>query len=206
MSTLETTTTQSRFSQAHWIQYASASNDVDHTEASQIDAQLVEVIPVEKLETAPEPKAKKKKRKAKRDILWSDFQESWRVDLPTDVSEEIRDFTKNPKKLGDIFVHHARVYILGDRYGVTRLMNVSFRKLHQTLVAYDVSGERVGEIVALLRFCYAELVPERLRQLVIHFSSCNVEILWKDEQFRELLEEYGSLSSALVGSMLLRLD
>ena len=85
-------------------------------------------------------------------------------------------------------------------------MNVSFHKLHQALVGRNVSEKGPNDVVALLRFCYTDLVPERLRQLVIHYVSCSVEKLWKSEEFQELLEEFGSLSRALVESTLLRLD
>ncbi|KAK4156968.1 hypothetical protein C8A00DRAFT_40656 [Chaetomidium leptoderma] len=202
---------------------ASSTNSEKHAETNQFDAQPVEDIRADEPALEPEPvpaepepamddvwgfprKEKKKKRRAKRDMLWSDFQESWRLDLSVHVSDETCEIEKTSKDHGEIFIHHARVYVLGDRYGVTRLMNESFRKLHQALVGYDVAKEGVSEVVALLQFCYTELVPERLRQLVIHYSSCKVETLWKNEEFEEFLEEYGSLSRALVGSMLLRLD
>lgn len=151
-------------------------------------------------------KNEKKKKMAKREMLWNDFQDSWRLDLSVHVNGEVHETEKRPKVHADIFVHHAQVYVLADRYGITRLMDVSFHKLHQALVEYVVSENRLHDIVALLRFCFAELVPERLRQLVVHYAACKVEELWKSEEFQELLEEYGSLSKALVGSMLLRLN
>ena len=152
------------------------------------------------------PQKHKKKKRAKREMLWDDFQESGRLDLSVCVTDGTREIEKRPADHADIFVHHARVYILGDRYGITRLMDLAFHKLHQTLVGYEAFDKELNDVVVLLRYCYAELVPERLRQLVIHYASCKVEELWKSEDFQELLEEYGSLSRALVGSMLLRLD
>ncbi|TLS20763.1 uncharacterized protein PpBr36_11026 [Pyricularia pennisetigena] len=151
----------------------------------------------------PEKKAKRK-RIPKREMLWNDFQKSWRVDMSIYVEKRTR--RGGPVNHADISVHHCRVYVLADRYDITRLMNVSFNKLHHALVEYDLSEQKLNDIVELLRFCYAEAVPEKLRQLVVHYASCNAESLWKSEEFQELLEDYGNLGKALVRSLLLRLD
>ncbi|KAL5903066.1 hypothetical protein ACKVV7_011374 [Pyricularia oryzae] len=153
----------------------------------------------------PEKKAKTN-RIPKRDMLWNDFQKSWPIDMSIYVEDVTRSIGSRPTDHGDISIHHARVYVLGDRYDITRLMDLSFNKLHHALVEYDLSEHKLDGIVKLLRFCYAEAVPEKLRQLVVHYVSCNAEMLWKSEEFQELLEDYGNLGRAVIGSLLLRLD
>lgn len=143
---------------------------------------------------------KKKKHVTKLQMLWNDFQHSWRVDdKPSESSEK-------PKERTYPILHHARVYVLGDRYGIIRMMDISFQKLHEALVNLEINEDSVGEILALLRFGFEELVPEKLRQLLVHYATCVVEHLWENEEFQELLENCGSLSKALIGSMLLRLE
>lgn len=154
---------------------------------------------------APEKKAKRK-RIPKRDMLWNDFQNSWRIDMSKYVEDRTRSIGSGLIDHADIFIHHCRVYVLADRYAVTRLMDLSFNKLHHALVGYDLSEPKLNGIVELLRWCYADAVPEKLRQLVAHYASCNAEMLWESEEFQELLEDYGNLGRAVIGSLLLRLD
>lgn len=147
---------------------------------------------------------KKKKKKAKQVMLWKQFQSAWKQDFSSYRGEAQQML--EPKSHGDIFIHHSKVYILADRYYVDRLMRLSLSKLHQALTEFTLSETRLDDITALLRFCYAESIPEKLRQLTAQYVACHVEQLWKSDKFQQLLEEYGSLSRALIGSMLFRLD
>ncbi|KAH7207871.1 uncharacterized protein BKA55DRAFT_529836 [Fusarium redolens] len=154
---------------------------------------------------APPPSAikikKKKKRGSSRRIsLWLDFVSSWDYPPePFDVDVALKDHA-NP------LMHHAKVYTLADRYAITRLTGLSRLNLHQELIDLAGKGEDYNNVVELVRYTFEELVPDQLRDLVVHFSACVVEHLWKIEEFQELLGEYGILSKALVGTMLLRLD
>ena len=147
---------------------------------------------------------KKKKKKAKQAILWKNFQSAWKQEVSSYRGEPQQML--EPKSHGDIFIHHSKVYTLADRYHVDRLMTLSLSKLHQALTEFTLSETRLDDITELLRFCYAESTPEKLRQLAVQYVACHIEQLWKSDKFQELLEEYGSLSRALIGSMLLRLD
>ncbi|KAJ3453996.1 hypothetical protein MRS44_018628 [Fusarium solani] len=143
---------------------------------------------------------KEKERVTKLQMLWNDFQHSWRIDdKPSEPEEKPKDRTYPT-------LHHARVYVLGDRYGIIRMMDISFQKLHEALVNLEINEDSVSEILTLLRFGFEELVPEKLRQLLVHYATRVVEHLWENEEFQEPLENCGSLSKALIGSMLLRLE
>ncbi|KAH7199100.1 uncharacterized protein B0J16DRAFT_393237, partial [Fusarium flagelliforme] len=97
-------------------------------------------------------------------------------------------------------------YTLADRYAVTRLIEISRTKLHQSLTDLPISKEANSDAVELVRYAFEELVPDRLRDLVVHYIACVVEHLWKIKEFQELVGNHGSLSKALIGTMLLRLD
>jgi hypothetical protein len=153
---------------------------------------------------APPPSAiknKKKRRRSPRRIsLWLDFVSSWDYPPePFDAGVALKDHA-NP------LMHHAKVYTLADRYAITRLTDLSRLNLHQELIDLARKGENYNNVVELVRYTFEELVPDQLRDLVVHFSACVVEHLWKIEEFQELVGEYGILSKALVGTMLLRLD
>ncbi|KAH9427444.1 hypothetical protein MCOR02_012076 [Pyricularia oryzae] len=117
-----------------------------------------------------------------REILWDDFERSWRMDLSGFTKNGTFDTEGGPD--ADILIHHCQVYVLADRYGITRLMDVSLQKLHQALVKSKIPKNNLNGIVALVRFCYGELVPEKLRQMVIHYISCNVEACGRLRSFR----------------------
>ncbi|KAM0307990.1 hypothetical protein ACHAPM_000725 [Fusarium culmorum] len=152
----------------------------------------------------PSPSAKKEMKTktavVRKTSLWIDFLFSWDCPSePLDFDDTLRDFA-NP------LVHHAKVYTLADRYAVGRLMEISRKKLHRSLTDHPVSKEANGDVVELVRYAFEELVPDRLRDLVVHYIACVVEHLWKVEEFQELVGTHGSLSKALVGTMLLRIN
>ncbi|KAI1066688.1 hypothetical protein LB507_011635 [Fusarium sp. FIESC RH6] len=137
---------------------------------------------------------------ARKTSLWIDFLFSWdHPSEPVEFDVRLRDCA-NP------LVHHAKVYTLADRYAVTRLMEISHTKLHQSLTVLPISKEASSDVIELVRYAFEELVPDRLRDLVVHYIACVVEHLWNIEEFQELVEKHGSLSKALIGTMLLRLD
>lgn len=151
--------------------------------------------------------AKKKKKKQGQKNPWDDFQLSCPSELLVHpLNHEVQETQVGVTTYADVLVHHARVYILADRYSITRLMNSSLRKLHVALVQLDLSDGTANDFIPLLQLCYRELAPERLKKLVVHYAACYVKILWTSKEFRELVEDVGSLSTALITSLLLRLD
>ncbi|KAK2666953.1 SKP1/BTB/POZ domain superfamily [Fusarium oxysporum f. sp. vasinfectum] len=165
------------------------------------DPEAVPEAPPVDIISPPTTKEKEKKRAdALKPSLWLDFLLDWDCPSePSDVDVTLRDCA-NP------LVHHAKVYTLADRYAVTRLMEISRTKLHQSLADLPTSEEANSDVVELVRYAFEELVPDQLRDLVVHYIACVVEHLWKIEEFQELVGKHGSLSKALVGTMLLRFD
>ncbi|TLD06463.1 uncharacterized protein PgNI_08520 [Pyricularia grisea] len=133
-------------------------------------------------------------------LLWEDFTESF----PSDIPKETRNNSDGAKRQSWMLVHHAKVYIFADRYGIDGLMDVSLQKLGRNLV--DCSSSECSDIVDLTRYCLEELVPERLKRMVVLYVACKVEMLWKSDEFQELVESNGEFAKILIGSMLPRLD
>ncbi|EXL64399.1 hypothetical protein FOPG_19336 [Fusarium oxysporum f. sp. conglutinans race 2 54008] len=183
----------------------SKSDNSDEPPAAPILDESAEDAPIEEVlaetdEPAADPEAKKKRADALKPSLWLDFLLDWDCPSePSDVDVTLRDCA-NP------LVHHAKVYTLADRYAVTRLIEISRTKLHQSLADLPTSEEANNDVVELVRYAFEELVLDQLRDLVVHYIACVVEHLWKIEEFQELVGKHGSLSKALVGTMLLRFD
>lgn len=102
------------------------------------------------------------------------------------------DYTNN-------FLLHARVYVFAECYCIAGLMDLSLNELHGTLVRFSLYKERVNDVVALIRYCYENLVPEPLREVVTLYTACKLEKLWLSEEFHTLVETHGDLSKDLFG-------
>lgn len=153
-----------------------------------------------------EPSPPKTPTSTKRDILWDAFENAQCYNLGNHSLSAPRKNTNPREEYAGVFLSHARLYVFADCYGILRLERLSFTKLHRALVAFELYDARIDGIIELLRYCYEDAAPERLRGLVVHFAACHVEKLCKSDDFQTLLEAHGELSKALVGKLLARLD
>ncbi|TLD20557.1 hypothetical protein PspLS_08715 [Pyricularia sp. CBS 133598] len=138
-------------------------------------------------------------------MLWGDFKASWHDPLVR-IKEPVSKAELGTKDNTSLIVHHNRVYVMADRYQVKQLMTLSFQKLHRALVHHEVTPIAPEAIVALLKFCYGQPVPEKLRHMIVHDVSCEFQKLWECAAFQDLVEEYGEFSRLILGSLVLRLD
>ncbi|KAL7924860.1 hypothetical protein ACQKWADRAFT_286178 [Trichoderma austrokoningii] len=99
------------------------------------------------------------------------------------------------------FLSHARLFVFAECYGITGLMDLSLAELHGALVAFTLYEERVNDVVVLVRYCYDNLVPEALREMITLYAVCKIEKLWVSEEFQGLVEAHGELSRSLIGFM-----
>lgn len=123
---------------------------------------------------------------------------------PRSNCESCEDYT-------EVFLCHARLYVFAEKYDIAPLKKLSVNRLHQTLSVFTLYKERVGDIVALMEYSYANTVhrssfDDPLRSLVIHYAACVVENLVPSSKFKALLEEPGELASDLVVKMINRLN
>ena len=113
---------------------------------------------------------------------------------------------------GRIFLCHAQVYVLAEKYEVEALKQLSLSKLRHALITFKQSEERsVDDVVTLLRYVYENTVDlasseEKLRALVVHYTACVVEELTPNLQFQALLESEGALGRDLLKRLTSRLD
>ncbi|KAE8374445.1 hypothetical protein BDV26DRAFT_42727 [Aspergillus bertholletiae] len=95
-----------------------------------------------------------------------------------------------------VFLGHARLYVLADKYGIEPLQQLVLHKLKQTLQNFKLCAENVTDIAELVRFTYANtpcLVTrkDQLRTLVTMFIVYSLGRLGDDESFQDLLGEGG---------------
>lgn len=146
----------------------------------------------------------------KRDQLWKQFKKlDYDVPPPPPSSEEL----PSPSLMdhSEVFLSHARIYVLADYYDIEGLVVLSLKKLHRALINFELSRDRVDDVATVLDYCYANTVDkggnqDRLRHLLTLYTACKVETMWPSTYFQEILERSGELSKAVIKNMLDRLD
>ncbi|KAN0072416.1 hypothetical protein V8E54_009345, partial [Elaphomyces granulatus] len=98
-----------------------------------------------------------------------------------------------------VFLGHARLYVFAEKYGVSTLRALALSKLHRTLTYFTIFKERIGDVIALVRYAYSnEHTPDYesdivddLRRLVTQYVVCEFQAFSNTELFCSLLEEGG---------------
>ncbi|THX27992.1 hypothetical protein D6D12_01339 [Aureobasidium pullulans] len=95
-----------------------------------------------------------------------------------------------------VFIAHAAMYSLAIRYDITKLKALSLQKLSDKLMRFECEAERVGDVMALVRYVYeTERTMTRdmqdLRDVVTRYVVSEVSEFGNSEEFGALLEEGG---------------
>ena len=97
-----------------------------------------------------------------------------------------------------VFLGHARLYILADKYVVHSLKQLVLHKLYKTLEHFTIFEDRVTDITELITFVY-EKTPDwgnemdSLRRLVIRYVAAMHTGISGTDSFRTLLGKGGNL-------------
>lgn len=109
-------------------------------------------------------------------------------------SSSNQDFTS-------VFLAHAHIYILADRYLMPSLKYLAFHKLHRTLLNFKMYASRIGDVMELARYVYSsEHTCERsengaineLREIVVEYVIREIEVIGGFRGLLALMEEGGS--------------
>lgn len=87
--------------------------------------------------------------------------------------------------------------MLANKYGIECLSSLALKKLHQTLIVWELSVERVQDVVSVARYTYqntssASRCP--LRYIVIDYIVSEHWVVTKSPDFDDLLEEGGEFA------------
>ncbi|KAI5925362.1 hypothetical protein F4810DRAFT_660166 [Camillea tinctor] len=115
--------------------------------------------------------------------------------------------TGPPKTMSEVFLSHARVYVLADYYDIDRLKIRSLVKLHYSLANFELKSETLDYIVVLTEYCFKNTVDkgnekDQLRELVLRYVAWKVDKLWKSNAFHELLDGSAEVSKSVIGAMI----
>lgn len=103
---------------------------------------------------------------------------------------------------------HAKTYVFATRYLVDSLRGQCLKSLHRDLCKFSLNSRSVSHILDLLQYTFEQTGRQEpngclsLRELVIHYASCEARTLIENARFRHLLDEYGEMGSDLVAKLL----
>ncbi len=115
--------------------------------------------------------------------------------LPNQSPEE--DYT-------DVFLSHAQLYVFAEKFDIQTLKLLVLENLQKSLAIFTLYQERTGDIITLLRYVYSNTSEpsddvEDLRTLLRDYVGYEMDILMKDDGFRDLMIADGG---ALLGDFL----
>lgn len=97
-----------------------------------------------------------------------------------------------------VFLIHAKVFELADRYDVQPLTRLSLNKLQRALSSFTLSKGGSNVIWNFLRHCYETPRPQRLRDLAAFYGAANIQHLWRDEEIRLLTKDCPELAADML--------
>jgi len=124
-------------------------------------------------------------------------QDSIAIPPPRPNQDRHEDYT-------NIFLSHARLHVFADKYDIQSLKVLALEELQTTLAIFTLHRERTSDIIELLRYIYGntgESVPgaQDLRTLMTHYVGFEMDILIKDQSFKDLMFDDGG---ALLGDFM----
>ena len=96
----------------------------------------------------------------------------------------------------NVFLSHARVFVFAEKFDIQPLKALALDRLHGTLHSFWLYPECTGDIIALLKYVYANTGEpmdgvKDLRSLLKLYMACSKYTLMEDQGFRDLLIEDG---------------
>ncbi|KAM5348380.1 hypothetical protein ACJ41O_008204 [Fusarium nematophilum] len=105
-----------------------------------------------------------------------------------------------------VFLSHARLYILADKYGVEDLRKLALYRLHGTLFHFTVYWQRVPDLVALAQEIFDNTVEsDEARNVIVDYLTCFIEHIRGSPELSEMLRKGGDFAAALVDRMAARM-
>jgi len=102
--------------------------------------------------------------------------------------------------------------VFAEKYDIQALRTLALEELHHILTLYTLYRCRTGDIIALLRYVYAntrmpEAGDEELRILMRDYMGHEMSVLMQDEEFKDLMiEDEGALLGNFMEMVALRIN
>jgi hypothetical protein len=129
----------------------------------------------------------------------SEYPTSTSVFLPRKNTEACEDYT-------GVFLCHAKLYVLGDKYDIPPLRQLALHRLHATLKEFTLYPSRMDDIATLAKYVFENTVPEdKIRDMITLYYACIVEDASKHDGLKSLIDEIPDFGFGLISKMSERL-
>ncbi|KAJ4310362.1 hypothetical protein N0V84_011010 [Fusarium piperis] len=147
----------------------------------------------------PKPKPVNKKYEAMRNFIEPKHHPTPRATLRAAVNLDPHESYR------PVFLSHARLYILADKYGVNRLRRLTLARLHRTLTHYVVHRDRIPDLIALAQEIFDNTIElDDARTLIVDYFVCIIEDIQGSAELEAALRQGGDFPAALIGKMAFR--
>ncbi|KAG6997772.1 hypothetical protein G7Y79_00038g075310 [Physcia stellaris] len=128
----------------------------------------------------------------------------YRVRKAKKDSSQPRRNNHHEEDYSEVFLGHARLYVFADKYDIDDLKALAREELHATLAVSTMYQPRTRDVVALLRYIYANTAEtksgvEDLRSLMTGYIGAEIETLIKDKDLEALMSEDASMLADIMG-------
>lgn len=143
---------------------------------------------------------------SKKQSMIQTFNNSKEYISPT-ISYTPRKNRKSCEEYSEVFLSHARLYTLADKYDILELRELSLHKIYVSLKEFTLYLSRVGDVVKLTSYSFENTVTgDKLRTLLVDYCACIIEDILENEGFKELVDNSSDFAFALIKKMKSRLD
>ncbi|KAK8087187.1 hypothetical protein PG994_002161 [Apiospora phragmitis] len=89
----------------------------------------------------------------------------------------------------EVLMHHAKLYMLADRYEVNDLKFIVITRIHMALRVFPITWRRIPDLIPLIRFIYCNTAPnDLLRYMLSLFSAIFSQQFVLHPDFKALLQ------------------
>ncbi|KAK1249009.1 hypothetical protein MKX08_007229, partial [Trichoderma sp. CBMAI-0020] len=111
------------------------------------------------------------------------------------------------EEYSEIFLSHARLYTLADKYDIPELRKLSLHKIYVSLKEFTLYPNRVGDVVNLASYSFENTITgDRLRTLLVDYCACILEDILENEGFKDLVDKSPDFAFELIKKLRNRLD
>ena len=137
------------------------------------------------------------------DSSWGTFS-TFLLPAPRGNKSPLEDYT-------EVFLGHARIYVFAEKYDIQSLKKLALDKLQHTLSIFTLYPERVGDVMALLKYVYANTAEtldgtDDIRTMLAHYIGTEMEVLIKDGEIKDLMLEDGEMLGDFLKMFALRVS
>lgn len=120
--------------------------------------------------------------------------------LPRANTASMQDFT-------EVFLCHAKLYVLGDLYDLPALHQLSFHRLYATLKQFVLYPSRLNDIAILAKYLFENTRPDdKIRGLIMLYYACIIEDVSDSKSVKSLIDDFPDFAHKLIIGMSQRLS